>query len=104
MKMYSVVLRHLSPIQKGIQSAHSIVEFGLEYPDEFREWGRSHKTMVVLQVNTVQQLLELSDKLFEEGIKCIDFFEPDLMIMTSTSFILPKHVQLDYIAELSLAY
>ena len=26
-RMYSLVLRQLSPIQKGVQSAHSIVEY-----------------------------------------------------------------------------
>ena len=92
-KMYSVVMRHLSGIQKGIQSGHSVVEFQLKHGDkkEYLRWARKDKTMIVLEANTSNQLDKLMRKLRQFRIPYTPFREPDLEnIVTSVSFLIDE--------------
>ena len=52
--MYSLVLRQLSPMQKGVQSAHSIVEYINKFhkSSEYIQWVNVGKIIIVLDGGT----------------------------------------------------
>ena len=88
--MYSLVLRQLSPIQKGVQSAHSIVEYANKFYklSEYIQWVNVDKTIIMLDGGTYPELKECRDRLIELGIPVASFYEEDLgNILTSISFI-----------------
>jgi hypothetical protein len=91
--MYSIVLRHLSGIQKGIQSSHSIVEFQLKYgqSDAYERWAKTDKTIVVLEAGTTAQLEKVMRRLKRFKIPFAVFHEPDIgNVITSVSFLIGK--------------
>lgn len=93
--MYSLVLRQLNPMQKGIQSAHSIVEYASKYHKrtEFIQWSNVDKTIIVLDGGTYQDLKECRNILDELEVKYSCFYEEDLNgLLTSISFIVEDKV------------
>ena len=56
--MYSLVLRQLSPIQKGVQSAHSIVEYANKFykSSEYIQCVNVDKTIIVRDGGTSPEL------------------------------------------------
>lgn len=79
-RMCSIALRHLTGIQKGIQTAHAIVEYELKFGDtlEYKRWAKKDKTLIVLEANTTQQLEESYSELRRLGIAVAKFIEPDI--------------------------
>ena len=93
--MYSLVLRQLSPIQKGVQSAHSIVEYVQKFHQltEYIQWSNVDKTIIMLDGGTYQEMKECRDKLAELGVPYAAFYEPDLgNLITSISFLIEDKV------------
>ena len=94
-RMYSIVLRHLSGIQKGIQHGHSKDEFESQYREtkEYKTWLEYDKTVVLLETNSTLQLLTALNDLMTNKIRVSSFIEPDLgNIITSISFIVEESV------------
>jgi len=94
-RMYSLVLRQLSPIQKGIQSTHSIIEYVRNYSKstEFIRWVNVDKTVIILDGGTSQELQECKNTLASLGVPYSIFNEEDLgNIMTSISFLVEDRV------------
>lgn len=94
-RMYSLVLRQLSPIQKGVQSAHSIVEYINRYykSSEYIQWVNVDKTIIMLDGGTYPELKECRDALAELGVPYAAFYEEDLgNILTSVSFLVEDKV------------
>lgn len=94
-RMYSLVLRQLNPIQKGVQSAHSIVEYIQKFHklSEYIQWVNVDKTIIMLDGGTYQDLKECRDTLTELGVPYAAFYEEDLgSIMTSISFLVEDKV------------
>ena len=94
-RMYSLVLRQLNPIQKGIQSAHSIVEYVRKYykSTEYIQWATVDKTIIMLDGGTYSELKECRDTLINLGVPYATFYEEDLGdIMTSISFLVEDKV------------
>lgn len=79
-RMYCFVERHLSPIDKGIQAAHSIVEYSNQYCNnvDYTIWSYSDKTMVLLNGGTVNDLCDICKKLNDYSINYSLFKEQDL--------------------------
>ena len=80
-RMYAFTLRHLSPLDKGIQAAHAIVEYGRMFNDnkEYKQWADEDKTLIVLNGGTTTDLKELVKTLvYKKHIHIGQFFEPDL--------------------------
>lgn len=79
-RMYCFVERHLSPIDKGIQAAHSIVEYSNQYSNnvDYTIWSYSDKTMVLLNGGTVNDLYDICKKLNDYSINYSLFKEQDL--------------------------
>ncbi len=94
-RMYSLVLRQLSPIQKGVQSAHSIVEYANKFHKltEYIQWVNVDKTIIMLDGGTYQDLKGCRDTLTELGVPYAAFYEEDLgNIITSISFLMEDKV------------
>ena len=86
-RMMGLVPYNLSPIQKGIQYGHAVVEYALAHfhdPD-FQAWAKHDKTFIILDGGTTNMNFErrgtLNQHAFtlsEQGIKFAIFNEPDL--------------------------
>jgi hypothetical protein len=94
-RMCSVALRHLSGIQKGIQSAHAIVDFSLKYGDtaEYQRWAKKDKTLYVLESHSTDQLEEAYNELRKLKVPVEKFIEPDMgNCITAITFLLDEPV------------
>ena len=94
-RMYSLVLRQLNPIQKGVQTTHGVVEYANKYAsdEEYKQWAETDKTLIVLDGGTYQEMVRIYDTLKELGIKFADFQEPDLnYLTTSITFLADERV------------
>jgi hypothetical protein len=94
-RMYSIVLRHLSGIQKGIQHGHAKDMYEKKYGDfdEYKKWLNNDVTVVVLECHSCQQLRDAVDALEYGGVYHSIFQEPDLdNIPTAVSFLAPEDV------------
>lgn len=94
-RMYSMVLRQLNPIQKGVQTTHGVVEYANKYAsdEEYRQWVETDKTLIMLDGGTYQEMVRIYDTLKELGIKIGEFQEPDLnYLTTSITFLADERV------------
>lgn len=94
-RMYSLVLRQLSPIQKGVQSAHSIVEYGNKFhkSSEYIHWVNVDKTIIMLDGGTFKEMRECRETLESLGVQYAAFYEEDLgNLVTSISFLVEDKV------------
>jgi len=93
--MYCLAERHLSSIQKAIQSAHAIVEYGITHWDtpEYNQWAKKDKTIVILDGGNSVDLDSIKDQLLCEGWKFETFYEPDMNnFMTVIAFLVPDTI------------
>lgn len=94
-RMYCLSERHLSGIQKAIQAAHAIVEYGMHYigTEEYRQWGNQDKTIIVLDGGTVQDMMYIVDSLNDLKVHFATFKEPDMgWMLTSIAFLVDERV------------
>lgn len=94
-RMYCLAERHLSSIQKAIQSAHAIVDYGMKNigTEEYSKWGNVNKTIVVLDGGTAIDLMNTVDYLNTMHISFAVFKEPDMQYMlTSIAFLADERV------------
>ena len=94
-RMYSLVLRQLNPIQKGVQTTHGVVEYANKYSsdEEYRQWAETDKTLIMLDGGTYQEMVRIYDTLKELGMKIGEFQEPDLnYLTTSITFLADERV------------
>ena len=94
-RMYSLVLRQLSPMQKGVQAAHSILDHVSKFnkSSEYIQWANVDKTIIILDGGTFQELKECRDTLAELGVQYSTFYEEDLgNLITSISFLVEDKV------------
>lgn len=93
--MYSFVLRQLNPMQKGIQTAHAVVEYANAFgdTDEYKTWANTDKTLIVLDGGTYQDMEEIKSILDDNNIKYATFQEEDLNnLMTSITLVADERV------------
>lgn len=93
--MYCLVLRQLNPIQKGIQAAHSIVDYSTHYfmTDLYTDWSLNDKTIIMLDGGIAQDMEQLRIDLSQLGVKIGIFREPDLMdLITSICLIVDEKI------------
>jgi len=74
MKLYVIVRKDLNPSQRAVQAGHAVAEF-LLYGPNFR-W--KNETLIYLGVKGLRQLEHLKHKLDFNGIKYVEFREPDM--------------------------
>ena len=84
-RMYSMVLRQLNPIQKGVQTTHAVVEYANKYGSdkEYLQWSETDKTLIMLDGGTYQDMISIYDSLKDLGVKFGTFQEPDLNYLTT---------------------
>lgn len=88
--MYSLVLRQLSPIQKGVQMGHAIAEYGnlCSKLAEYIQWVNVDKTIIMLDGGTYQEMKENRDFLTGMRVPNACFYEDDLGgLLTAITFI-----------------
>lgn len=101
-RMYSMVLRQLTPMQKGIQSLHAVVEYGemvksgnidTTVKKAYNKWAKEDKTMIVLDGGVSDDLIEATWFLSDNNIPFTVFHEPDLYgVITSICFLADERV------------
>lgn len=88
--MYSLVLRQLSPIQKGVQMGHAIAEYGnlCSKLVEYIQWVNVDKTIIMLDGGTYPEMKENRDFLTGMRVPNACFYEDDLGgLLTAITFI-----------------
>lgn len=108
-RMYSLVMYNISPIQAGIQSAHSNTEYANEYgkDEDYIDWATKWRTVILLNGGTSNAGKESYygypaakgsmerhlETLLNMEIKVVPFYEPDMnYALTSMSFIVDERV------------
>lgn len=89
-KMYCIVLKQLSPIQKGIQAAHAICEYGIKFFDnkKYQDWLMSYKTIVALNAKDYNDLKDVIKNLERLTVPYAYFSETSLNdIITAVCFL-----------------
>lgn len=94
-RMVTVALRHLSGIQKAIQSLHAVVDFEQKFGDtpEYQRWANKDKTIFVLEAHTNTQLEEAYKELKKLKVPVEKFQEPDTgNVVTAICFLIDEYV------------
>ena len=101
-RMYSMVLRQLNPMQKGIQSLHAVVEYSemvksgninTTIKKAYNKWVKEDKTMIVLDGGVSDDLIDATWFLSDNSIPFTVFHEPDLYgVITSICFLADERV------------
>lgn len=99
-RMYVLAERHLSPLDKGIQSAHAICEYynlAKKYSKNvecFDKWSMTDKTIIVLNGGTVIDLNETIEIMHQNDVDLLGIFrEIDLGdIVTAISILVDERV------------
>lgn len=94
-RMYFLVLRHLSGINKAVQTSHAIAEYSFRYHNytDFQDYVTKDKTIVMLDGGTHQDMVESQRILKENGIKHSYFLEPDINdAMTAICFLVDERI------------
>jgi hypothetical protein len=94
-RMYSLVMYNISSMQKGVQTAHAVLEYANRYKDsnDLKEYIQEDKTLIILDGGTSVDLKQLFDDLCEHDIKFARFIEPDLNdAITSVCFLADERV------------
>jgi hypothetical protein len=90
----TIVMRHLSGRQQGIQSDHAGTRFALKYWElpEFQRWARKDETIIVLEAFTDTQIVEAYEELKKLKVPVAMFREPDLCNVPSICFLIGETV------------
>ena len=97
-RMYCLAERHLSPIQKAIQSAHAIVEYGQAHGDTeaYKQWAKFNKTIVILDGGNTIDLNGAIVSLDMARIPYAIFEEPDMNYFETAICFLANDQVFDY--------
>jgi hypothetical protein len=94
-KMYGIVMRHLSGIQKGIQFGHAALVYQDKYKANFEAYKIKPAKLpfIILQAVTSDELEETAKMLKSWGIDVVNFYEPDFSnALTGIAFLLDERV------------
>lgn len=95
-RMYNLVLYNISPIQQGIQVAHSIVEYSTAFFNtiQYQRWAQVDKTIMVMNAGSTIKLKEKMDYLIDNQLTDLSFFkEVDLdNAITAVSFLVDERL------------
>ncbi len=99
LRMYALVHRSLSSIQKGIQAQHAITKFQREWPQEepkkrYEKWADVDQTTIILDGGSHIELLDSYVKITNKFEHCATLFkEPDLNnCVTAVAFLLDERI------------
>ena len=80
LRLYVLVRRDLSCSRRAVQACHALAELMHEHGADpwIREWADAHKTIVIVGVRGLAELLRWEQKLGDARVTCAAFKEPDL--------------------------
>lgn len=102
-KLYIITRQDLTPAYQAVQSCHVVADVILKHPKYALEWHRTSNTMVMLSVKDEFSLLDIEDKLKENGFKFASFREPDLNGELTAIAIIPGEGVREFCKGFSLA-
>ncbi len=77
-KLYVIVRNDLNPGLQAAQACHALRLFVDEHKLEENKWFRYSNNIVLLQVQTKEELIALAYKAVTDDIPCSTFKEPDV--------------------------
>ena len=100
LRMYSLVMYNLSPIQQGIQAYHATIEATQRFnnsnsisKENFDNWVKNWKTVIILNGGTSKTMDYHVETLLQNKIGFSYFREPDLnSSLSAISFIVDERV------------
>jgi peptidyl-tRNA hydrolase len=75
-----------------VQSAHALADFILTHPKAAQKWHKESNYLVTLSVSDETALLQLAQKLSDNGVNYVTFREPDVNNQVTALCIEPSNV------------
>lgn len=94
-RIYCLVLKQLNPINKGVQMAHSCLEYAQKYHNEldYQQYVTEDKTLIMLDGGIAPEMEYIASELYNANINHTVFREPDLNnLITSICFLADERV------------
>ncbi len=90
-KMYILCRRDLSPAQQAVQSCHAVAEFMSKFGhlEDVKAWATDDRTMVILGVESEQELGQWEEAAARRGINSATFVEPDIGDKKTAMAVIP---------------
>lgn len=88
---------------QGVQSIHVMAEFALKYPEVTKEWHDKSNYLAFLAAKNESDLIVLKRKAIGNGIRVIEFREPDVGNMITAIALEPGPKSRKLCANLPLA-
>lgn len=85
-RTYCLVPRHLSAIQAGIQCSHAASLFAHHHADLNSWCVTKDQTLILLEVNSLNEIDNLHQQLLTLSVPCVVFKEPDLGDLTTALY------------------
>jgi peptidyl-tRNA hydrolase len=76
-RLFLITREDLSAGAQAVQAAHALREFSAKYPEEDQHWYKSSNTLIMKVVPNEPELLSLLQDAENQGIKVVQFREPD---------------------------
>jgi 1-aminocyclopropane-1-carboxylate deaminase/D-cysteine desulfhydrase-like pyridoxal-dependent ACC family enzyme len=91
-------MRHLSGLDKGIQSWHAGQHYANKYwnEKEFQQWAKHDETITILSAGSDELLLKAVKRLQKIGVKVVVFREPDFCNAPTAAFVVDDRVSPKY--------
>jgi len=90
--MYILARADIGPGLQAAQSAHAAFQISAEYPQVVEDWLKDSSTIVLLSVDSEDQLLEWADVCHKERVTYLLVREPDLGDEHTALIVPPSHV------------
>lgn len=78
LKLYIVLRADLAPGLMIPQACHAQDAFYEEHPELYKEWRTKYKNLIVKSVTDEAALVQLRERVLNEGAARADYFEEDL--------------------------
>lgn len=94
-RMYCLVLRQLSPINKGVQTAHACLEYSQKYfkNKDYQDYITNDKTLIMLDGGTSIDMNNIVSQLNQLDVNFAYFQEPDLgNLITAVCFVADERI------------
>jgi hypothetical protein len=88
---------------QATQAIHAALEFGIQYPDIYREWHQQSNYLGFLSVPNEEELTKLIDKAKMLEIECSIFKEPDIGYQITAIALAPGYKSKKLCSNLKLA-
>lgn len=102
-KLYLITHSGLPPNYQLPQIVHAAIQFANNFPNEQIEWFNTSNTIVILATKDEDDLIALTKKLEQDGIKHSKFYEPDINNALTSIAIVPGPRVKKYCSNLPLA-